>query len=86
MTILVRDDEQGVYVRGGSIIPIKLHQGAESIMQAKDNDINLEIFLEENNLASGSLYLDDGVTFKNSKKNQRLFLNFILKDDGYIYT
>lgn len=45
-TVLIRDDEQGVFVRGGSILPIKLHQGEESITHAKDKDINLEIYLD----------------------------------------
>eukprot|EP00347_Sterkiella_histriomuscorum_P011592 403371866 len=86
VSVLVRDDEQGVFVKGGSIIPIKLHQDAESITQAKDMNINLEIYLDENNMASGSVYLDDGLTFKNQKQNERLFLNLILNEKGELYS
>ena len=55
----------GLYVRAGSIIPIKLHDGALSLLRAQDKPIRLDIYLEQAmQTAEGYLYLDDGITFK----------------------
>ena len=54
------DNKQGIYVRGGSILPVKLHAGAESITSALDLGIRLEVYLDSNDEARGLLYIDDG--------------------------
>lgn len=73
---VVTDDKQGIYVRGGSILPIKLHPGAESITSALDLGIRLEVYLDTNDEARGLLYVDDGVTFKHELYNHRLAVEF----------
>eukprot|EP00347_Sterkiella_histriomuscorum_P014353 403361196 len=80
----ILDSQQGIYVRAGSILPIKLHRGVESVMLAIDKGINLEIYLDKNDQAKGYLYLDDGLTFKNELQNERIYLE-ITYDSGFIY-
>jgi len=45
-------------------------------MSAFDEKIVLEIYLDSNDEAQGLLYIDDGVTFKHERENQRLAIVF----------
>jgi mannosyl-oligosaccharide alpha-1,3-glucosidase len=61
---LTYDQCCGLYVRAGSVIPIKLHNGALSLERALTLPIRLDVYLDpETQSASGILYLDDGETF-----------------------
>ncbi len=61
---LTYDQCCGLYVRAGSVLPIKLHSGALSLERAHTMPIRLEVYLDpESQSASGILYLDDGDTF-----------------------
>jgi mannosyl-oligosaccharide alpha-1,3-glucosidase len=61
---LTYDQCCGLYVRAGSVITIKLHNGALSLEKALTLPIRLEVYLDpETQSASGTLYLDDGDTF-----------------------
>ena len=54
----------GLFVRAGSVLPIKLHTGALSLERARSLPIRLEVYLDPaSQSASGNLYLDDGDTF-----------------------
>jgi len=43
--ILLENNEYGVYVKGGSILPIKLHNNAQSILRTLLMPVRLDIFL-----------------------------------------
>lgn len=61
---LTYDQCCGLYVRAGSVLPIKLHNGALSLKRVRSLPIRLEVYLDPaSQSASGNLYLDDGVTF-----------------------
>ena len=61
------DLELGLYVRGGSIVPILEHKRELSLLRAIDNPISLQVYLDESSSASGKLMLDDGLTTKPDK-------------------
>ena len=61
--VILSDYQQAVFVKAASIIPIKLHDHAQSLTLAYDKPIRLEIYLDDNGYAIGSVYFDDGVTF-----------------------
>ena len=63
-TSTLPDLEQAVFVRGGSVIPILLHEDCMALLPCIRNPIRLEVYLDENDEASGELYLDDGETYE----------------------
>ena len=67
-SVTLPDLDQAVFIRGGSIIPILLHEDCMSLLPCIKNPIRLEVYLDENDQAGGTLYIDDGETyeFKNS--------------------
>ena len=58
------DLEQAVFVRGGSVLPILLHEDCMALLPCIRNPVRLEVYLDENDEASGDLYLDDGETYE----------------------
>lgn len=66
-----------MFVKAGSIIPIKLHEGALSLLRAMPKPIKLEIYLsQETYTGTGYLYLDDGHSFSYKTKNQKLKMQY----------
>ena len=61
------DLELGLYVRGGSIVPILEHKRELSLLRAIDNPISLHVYLDDASSASGKLMLDDGLSTKPDK-------------------
>ena len=61
------DLDLGLYIRGGSILPILNHTRELSLLRAIDDPISLHVFLDSSSSASGKLVLDDGLTTKNDK-------------------
>ena len=55
-----------VYVRGGSVLPMQPLQDALVIRDVQTHDWTLLVALDGNREASGSLYLDDGESIKQS--------------------
>lgn len=47
-------------MKGGSILPILEHDQCLALLPCMKNAINLEVYLDENDEASGSIYIDDG--------------------------
>ena len=62
MTIPIADNEQGVFIKEGSIIPLlNFDRKRMSLLQAIDDPVNLLIYPDlSTDTASGDLYLDDG--------------------------
>ena len=65
----VGDEEQGTFVRGGSILPaLNFRDNAQSLLKAIEDPIRLEVYCNNFNKhpeASGHLYLDDGENHNN---------------------
>ena len=59
--------EQGLYVKGGSILPMLLHKRELSLLNAIKNNVGLEIYPDQSNEAMGTLYLDDGDSYAHEK-------------------
>ena len=62
-TATLSDLEQAVYIRGGTILPILEHDDCMALLPCMGNDINLEVYPDQSDRASGFLYLDDGSSF-----------------------
>ena len=61
------DLDLGLYIRGGSIVPVLNHTRQLSLLRAIDDPISLHVFLDSTSSASGKLVLDDGLTTKDDK-------------------
>ena len=78
---VVKDTEQGMYVKAGTILPILMRKDVprESLMTEvyeRGGGIQLQIFLNYKGEASGLLYVDDFETFAYTEKNDRLLIEF----------
>ena len=62
-TRMLPDNQQGIWVRGGSVLPILQHPDDMSLLAAIDNAIKLDIYLDDYDQAKGYVYMDDGQTF-----------------------
>ena len=61
------DLELGLYVRGGSIIPMLDHSRELSLLRALHNPISLHVYMDRDSSADGKLMLDDGLSTKPDK-------------------
>jgi len=77
MAMQYSDLEIGMWVKGGSILPILLHDNALSVLRAIDKPIKLEVFPNKDSLAIGYLVLDDGWSTKPNKS----ILNYLYQSD-----
>ena len=64
VTDALPDLEQAVYVRGGTVLPIMMHDDCPSILACIGNDLKLEIYPDADSNATGTLYLDDGSSYE----------------------
>lgn len=74
------DLEQAVFIKGGSVIPILLHDDCMAISTCMFDMIRLDVYLDDYQKASGSLYTDDGVSFKHETDKEYATVAF--KFDG----
>lgn len=70
------DLDEAVFYKGGSILPILEHEGCMAIMNCINNDIHLEMYLDSDFKAEGSMYLDDYETFDHLNKDDYALLKF----------
>jgi alpha-glucosidase (family GH31 glycosyl hydrolase) len=68
--------EMLVYIRGGSIIPIKLHNNRLSLVRAFFMPIKLEVYPDILGKATGHLFFDDGVSFQYKSDNKYLLFHY----------
>ena len=52
--------EMPVWIKGGTILPILLHDGALSLLRAINNNISLQIYPSATGDARGQVVIDDG--------------------------
>lgn len=81
INMLLENSEYGAFVRGGSILPIKIHKGALSLLRTKMNPIRLDIYLSAEGTANGKLYLDDGESFKYQTSLEQALIEYEYKDN-----
>ena len=60
---ILGDMDQATFIKGGSIIPILLHEDCVALLTCYQNPIRLEVYLDEDDSAKGWLYADDGTSF-----------------------
>lgn len=58
-----------------------MHQNELSLLKAVKNDISLQVYLDKNGYAKGSLYLDDGESYYKTKDDY-ISLEYIYKNDS----
>ncbi|TNV84333.1 hypothetical protein FGO68_gene5628 [Halteria grandinella] len=81
----LEDSDIEIYIKEGSIIPIKLHEGRLSLLEAKDDPIRLEIYLDPHGYAKGTLYLDDGSSFNYKESDQFTLVTFVYSHNKLSY-
>ena len=79
------DLEQAVFIKAGSIIPILLHEECMALMACFHNKIRLDVYLDDFLEASGSLFADDGVSFKYATENSFAMVKFTFKENDVMY-
>ena len=79
------DLEQAVFIKGGSIIPTLLHDECFALMACFHNKIRLDVYLDDNLQASGSLFADDGVSFKYKTEHAYALVKFTFKENDVMY-
>jgi len=58
--VQLKREEQGIYVRGGSIITKRLRGGVrESIEKLEEEEIGIEIYCDERGEARGKWYIEE---------------------------
>lgn len=78
--------EMLLYVRGGTIMPIKLHNRRLSLIRAFFMPLKLDIYPDPLNKASGSLFFDDGLSFSYQTDQQYLLLTYTFNDNVLSFT
>lgn len=68
------------YIRGGSIIPVKMRVRRSAILM-QDDPYTLLVALQHNGTAQGNLYIDDGTTFQHLYSNKSIFIHFKFSDN-----
>ena len=63
------DLEQAVFIKGGSILPVLLHDNCMALSKCYWDAIKLEVYLDSTGNAEGALYTDDGVSFEYRDKS-----------------
>lgn len=82
--ILLENNEYGVYVKGGTILPIKIHKYSQAILRTLLMPIRLDIYLDVDRVyAEGLLYLDDGESFRYQTHYEKSLLKYTY-DSGLI--
>ena len=80
----LKDLEQAVFMKGGSIVPILMHQDCMALTQCINNKISLHVYLDESGQASGSLYVDDGLShrYQTHSEYARVQFDMISENEG----
>ena len=66
-----------MFVRAGSIIPIKLHGRAQALLRTLRSPLRLDVYLSgDGATAEGLLYLDDGESFKYQTKKEKALIKY----------
>lgn len=72
----IPDLEQAVFIKGGSVMPTLLHDDCMAISTCVHDKIRLDVYIDDNGRASGSLYTDDGVSFKHETDSEYAEVSF----------
>lgn len=75
-TKILPDLEQAVFILGGSVMPTLLHDDCMAISTCIFDKIRLDVYLDNDNKASGKLYTDDGESFKHVDNEEFATVSF----------
>jgi alpha-glucosidase (family GH31 glycosyl hydrolase) len=78
--------EMLLYVRVGTILPIKLHNYRLSLARAFFMPIKLEVYPDTYGKAKGSLFFDDGVSFLYKSDTQYLYFHYTFENNLLSFT
>lgn len=70
------DLEQAVFVKGGSVIPTLLHDDCYALTKCIADKIRLDVYLDNDSKATGTMYTDDGKSFKHETNNEYAIIDF----------
>lgn len=76
----IPEHEQGMFMRGGSIIPMLMHNKQLALLRAINDPIELQIYLDRDDQAEGLLYLDDGHSFRYKTHNEKTLMHYSYED------
>lgn len=65
-----------MFVRGGTVLPLLQHEDCFALLACIQNSITLELYLDSNGNAYGSLYVDDGESFAYLNENGSSLIQF----------
>lgn len=77
------DLEQAVFIKGGSVMPTLLHDECMAITPCMFNKLRLDVYTDANGNASGSLYTDDGKSFKHVDEEAFATVSFSAWNGGF---
>ncbi|CDW74808.1 neutral alpha-glucosidase ab [Stylonychia lemnae] len=82
-TIKMQQKDLGIYIKAGSIIPMRINTNKfTSATSVQNNNIKLEIYLDDRQQATGYLYLDDGETFKYRDWKEYSYVKYEYKENA----
>jgi mannosyl-oligosaccharide alpha-1,3-glucosidase len=82
VTRMLPDLEQAVFIKGGSVMPTLLHDDCYALTKCINDKIRLDVYIDDNGRASGSLYTDDGISFEHETDAAFAEVNFTY-DGGF---
>lgn len=74
----LKDLDQAVFIKGGAVMPTLLHDDCYAISKCIFDKIRLDVYLDQDGHASGSLYTDDGVSFEHEDDEAYATVSFRL--------
>lgn len=80
--VALAQDEIGIYVRGGKIVPM-FAKHAQNTVELRKKPLTILVALDANGNASGSLYWDDGETFDTIKIGAYSLVVFNVEDKKF---
>ncbi|KAJ6259226.1 hypothetical protein Dda_6124 [Drechslerella dactyloides] len=72
-------EEMPIYVREGSVIPMHYQKSGKTTVDFRASGLSLLIVFDQNSMATGNLYLDDGATF--AKEHSRVKFSALMSGD-----
>ena len=85
ITRTLPDLEQAVFVKGGSVVPILEHDECLAITECFHGQYRLEVYLDQDQKASGTMFFDDGASFKYQSEEAYTIIEYTFEQVDVIY-
>ena len=79
----VPDLEQVVYMKAGTVFPVLLHDNCFALTKCFTSKLRLEVYLDADSKATGSIYTDDGVSFEHETDDAFELTSFTWDGTGF---